>query len=425
MIAMKLNLNVDQKLILYPKMEQSLKILGMDSTELEMYVQQLSEENPTLDVEPRENEVFTKKSSAEKTYDGDTYRSDIYGTNQNEEDESDMFAQISSPELGFQELLIRQLRLQPATDEEYRAGAYIIGCLDRNGYLKIGVNKIANLTGYSIEIVHKGLGMVQSLDPAGVGARTLSECLILQLRRNGQLTDLLQNVIERYLPQLGQGHFLQVASKLKQNPEMIKHCYNSIRKLNPKPCASLGYDHEVSFIKPDICVLNQKGKFASSIYDSLIPRINVRRDYLSMLNSSPDRETVSFISKKINEAEWVVDAIKRRNRTMFAVTCAIIELQSEFFNKGPRYLAPMTLSDIAEKVNMHPSTISRVASRKYLQCDFGLYPIRYFFSQGITKENEKTVVSAVGIKAREIFCDLNRLIILSSQQSAIRPSTLA
>lgn len=397
---MKLNLNMEQRQVLSPKMEQSLKILQMDNLELEEYVQRVSEENPVVEFADdgggeQKKELLRRKLELISSEDN---RSVVGYDCYYDEDETDPLERLRTPEHGMRELLTEQVGVLRISKEEEQTALYIVECLDDNGYLTVSPEEMARHTGWTPERIWEGLRIVQGLEPAGVGAASLSECLLLQLERKGLLTDLMRDIVESHLPQLGQGHFNQIASALGQPPEVIKGCYRLIRELNPKPCASLGGDRSVRYIIPDIAVVKFKDHFDVVLNDLVSPRIIVRRDYLSMLGGSPDAATAKYIENKLSQADWVVNTIERRNKTLLSVGRVIVDRQLAFFQKGPKHLRPMTLSDVAAEVGLHSSTISRVANSKYIQCSYGVFPIRAFFTQGVEGTAGEDTRSSTSIK---------------------------
>ena len=386
-------------------MEQSLKILQMDNLELEEYVRQVSEENPLIDFSD-DQDAQQKKDLLRRKLElisAEDHRCVIGYDSYYEEDEIDPLERLRPPEQGMRELLMDQIRMLDISREDAHAAGYIVECLDNNGYLSFAPSDMAAHTGWQPEQIQKAIHIVQGLEPAGVGASSLSECLLLQLERRGLLSGLMRKIVHDYLPQLGQGRFNQIAAHLGESPDTIKRCYRLIRELNPKPCASLGGERSVRYIIPDIAVVKFKDHFEVVLNDLVSARIVVRRDYLSLLEGSPDQEALKYVANRLSQAEWVVDAIKRRNSTLLSVGQSIVKRQLPFFRMGSKYLHPMTLSEVAQEVGLHPSTISRIANSCYLQCPYGVFPVRFFFSQG-TENASGESLSSTSIK--EILQDL-------------------
>lgn len=397
---MKLNLNTEQRQVLSPKMEQSLRILQMDNLELEEYIQRVSEENPVVELscqgsDEQRGEALYRRLERIACEDD---RCAAGGSGAYDEDATDPLERLRAPEDCMRDLLARQVGVLRIPEEDARTALYLINCLDDNGYLTLSPEELARETGWTPERIQAGLDVLRGLEPAGVGAASLRECLLLQLERKGLLTGLMRDIVEHYLPQLGQGHFRQIASRLGQSPEVIKGCYRLIRELNPKPCASLGGERTTRYIVPDVTVVKRGGAFEVALNDPVSPRMIIRRDYLAMLGDAPDAATVRYIEDKLNQADWVAEAIRRRNRTLLSVGRAVVDRQLEFFQKGPKYLRPMTLSDVAAGVGLHPSTISRVANSKYLWCSQGVFPVRAFFTQGVEGTSAGDTRSSTSIK---------------------------
>lgn len=289
------------------------------------------------------------------------------------------------------EHLLNQLHLTRLSPKEIEIGEYIIWNIDEDGYLSCPVETIAENLGVSAEEVERVLKVIQSFEPAGIAARDLKECLLIQLRENGKSKTAIK-IIENHFDDFKNKRFEKIAADMDISLSKVKKACEEISKMDPKP----GEGHFTpaeNYIVPDMIVEKVDGDFVVTLNDSNIPRLRINNTYKKLLLDKKNipRETKEYIKKRLEQARWLINSIHQRRDTMIKVMKAIIKKQRDFFDKGEGHLKPMVLKDIADEIGMDISTVSRVTSGKYVQTDHGVYELRYFFSEGIKSVDGKEI----------------------------------
>ena len=420
-MALKQHLAQKLEQRLSPQQIQLMKLLQVPTMELEQRIKQEIEENPALEegldtVEDdfANEEDYTEELDASTDFDLSEYMDDDspdYKTqvNNRSNDDEEYFVPLSG-EQSFQEKLIEQLHLLDLDDTQFSIADVIIGNLDESGYLNRTVFALVDDLAFSANIyvtekqVEEVLALVQELDPAGVGARDLRECLLLQLKRtqSGDITRFTaKKIIEDHFEEFIKKHYDKIQLKLEIEDQDLKEAIDEILKLNPKPGGSMKESAKpMQQITPDFTIIEFEGKLDLSIHGRNAPDLKVSREYENMLRgysegaktSKSDKEAVSFVKQKLENAKWFIDAIKQRQNTLFVTMSAIMNYQHAFFLTGDETnLRPMILKDIAELVGLDISTISRVANSKYVQTNYGIYSLKYFFSESMSKDTGEEV----------------------------------
>jgi RNA polymerase sigma-54 factor len=420
-MALKQHLAQKLEQRLSPQQIQLMKLLQVPTMELEQRIKQEIEENPALEegldtVEDdfANEEDYTEELDASTDFDLSEYMDDDspdYKTqvNNRSNDEEEYFVPLSG-EQSFQEKLIEQLHLLDLDDTQFSIADVIIGNLDESGYLNRTVFALVDDLAFSANIyvtekqVEEVLALVQELDPAGVGARDLRECLLLQLKRtqSGDITRFTaKKIVEDHFEEFIKKHYDKIQFKLEIEDQDLKEAIDEILKLNPKPGGSMKESAKpMQQITPDFTIIEFEGKLDLSIHGRNAPDLKVSREYENMLRgysegaktSKSDKEAVSFVKQKLENAKWFIDAIKQRQNTLFVTMSAIMNYQHAFFLTGDETnLRPMILKDIAELVGLDISTISRVANSKYVQTNYGIYSLKYFFSESMSKDTGEEV----------------------------------
>jgi len=376
-----LQMQQTQRLIMTPELRQAIAVLQLPVTELSSFIEQELLENPCLEAEVREEEPGADPDPRQLL----EYLGPVGG--------SQGAAADGEEELGFeaftakaptlQEHLMGQLALLQVEPPLRRIGAYLINCLDDNGYLTAPTAEIAQHLKVPHEQVLAALEVVQSLDPVGVGARSLVECLSLQWAAVDNGNPLVPVLIERYLDALGEGRITRIAEELGATPAEVQEAADLIRTLDPKPGRRFGGGDGAHYVVPDVTVERVGQEYVILINEGLLPRLRVSSQYRQMLAGQGDAEARRFVEQKIHSAMWLIKAIEQRRRTLYEVTAAIVRLQRDFFDRGIRWLKPLTLREVAEEVGVHESTVSRATSGKYVQTPQGLYELKFFFSSGV------------------------------------------
>jgi RNA polymerase sigma-54 factor len=300
----------------------------------------------------------------------------------------------------LEDYLLSQLRMAAVPDEEAKIGEFIIGSLDGDGFLTISPEEVANLLSTDTENVKKVLSLIKTFDPTGVGASDLRECLQIQLEQQGLRDSLAWVLITDYFEELLQRRYPEIAKKLKTDVSEIQAAEEVIGKLDPRPGSRYASD-EPRYIVPDLIVEKVEDDYVVQLNDRNVPRLRVSRAYKDIMTSAKSRSKKEheYVKDKLNSAVWLIRTIDQRRRTMIKVMEAILDVQREFFDRGVEHLKPLTLQQIAERVEMHESTVSRVTSGKYVQTPRGVFELKYFFSTGLRTDNGE-VASSRKIKAR-------------------------
>ncbi|WHH57586.1 RNA polymerase factor sigma-54 [Petroclostridium sp. X23] len=412
------NIEVTQKVVATPQLQQFVKILQMGYQELNKFIEQQSLENPVIETEPNyeDMEHYEKlKKKLEWLEDSDE-ENRIY--HQAPEDKDDFQHTIVSNEQDSLEYhLLSQLELLSLSSAEYKIAKYLIQSLDQNGYLEMDVNEIAEIFKVNVEIVQNCLKIIQTFEPSGVGAQTLKECLLIQLKNKDIQNDQLSMLITHYLDELGKNKLHTIAKEMNITIDEVKKLYSIIKTLNPYPGNSFSSGQQVRYIKPDVIVVKFKDYYEVLLNDFAYPKMNISSYYKSMLTSANDNDTKSYISKKIEQASWIIKCIDQRNSTLLNVAKVIVEVQKKFFDVGPGHLVPMILKDVADLLSVHESTVSRTVNDKYLQCPWGIFELKYFFSSGFNNDTQADMTSEnIKIVIKEIIDNENKKKPFSDQK---------
>ncbi|MFM8242379.1 MAG: RNA polymerase factor sigma-54 [Crocinitomicaceae bacterium] len=405
---------------LSPQQIQLMKLLQVPTMELDQRIKQEIEENPALEEggeDPEDEfdnqEEFDDDDDQEEFDLSDYLDDDVadYKTqaNNNSKDEEERVIPLSG-EQSFQEKLTEQLNLLDLDDRQFIIADIIIGNLDESGYLNRDLEAIVDDIAFSMNLsvtedeVLEILSLVQELDPAGVGARNLQECLLLQLRRK-QDGDIVRftalKILEDFFEEFTKKHYERIAKKLEIEENDLKDALDEILKLNPKPGgASRESAKNYQQIIPDFMLFESDGRIELSLNGRNAPELKVSKDYETMLRkyaegaktSKADKDALTFVRQKLDSAKWFIDAIKQRQQTLLLTMNAIMNYQKPYFLSGDETkLRPMILKDIADIVGLDISTVSRVANSKYVQTNFGIYPLKYFFSESLSTDSGEEV----------------------------------
>ncbi|HOT64374.1 MAG: RNA polymerase factor sigma-54 [Dysgonomonadaceae bacterium] len=414
---------------LSPLQMQVIKLVELNTVELEDKIKQELEENPAL--EAGDEEMPQDPDDSDITLDNEDESENvsqediILGDYASEEDIPDYringtpdydpyYRQTNySDEKSLIESLEEQIALQNLDERKQKIAQYIIGNLDENGYLQRDLKSISDDLLFHEHVDVSSLEMedvlyeIQDLDPPGVGARDLQECLLLQLQRKlpTHSTKLAMQILTEYFEEFSRKHYDKILNKLNISEDELRSAIDEIVSLNPKPGNAWSNSLEISMsnITPDFIVESENGQVVMYLNNQNIPSLNVSRDFAEMLQgynqnkdsmSANDKQTVLFIKQKVDSAKWFIDAVKQRQNTLYKTMQAIIELQYDFFLTGNEgALKPMILKDVAVKTGFDISTISRVSNSKYVQTASGIYPLKFFFSEAMQTDSGEDVSS--------------------------------
>ena len=385
---MELSMSMKQTQTLSPQMMQSMEILQMGSQELLEYIQDQVQENPVLEMEEKygkgdDTAVLQRKLEWLESTDAQNRYYHQQDTEDDEKDPISNYGTVDEREENLYLYVLSQLEVMDLEPELLPVGRFLVESLNQNGWLDESVEDLAEELGKPVEEVEKALAAVQSLEPAGVGARNLSECLVLQLQRRHEDSELAIRIARDYLDPLSKSRYGLIAKSLGVCQEEVRTACDLIRTLNPRPGGGFAARENLVYINPDLFVVNFPDHFELLTNDYFFPDLNISGYYCRMLKSTEDNEVKDYLMGKVRQAKWVVHSIEQRRSTLLRCAECILELQEEFFRRGPGHLKPMCLADIAQKVGIHESTVSRTVRDKYLQCASGVYPLSYFFSRSL------------------------------------------
>jgi RNA polymerase sigma-54 factor len=425
--------NLQQKLLqkLSPQQIQFIKLLQVPTVTLDTRIKEELEENPALEdlslTSVTEPEEYPDRDPEDDNYDNNEEKGEAdefniddylqednvndYGSRyeQNGDDDDDRKEIPIAVQSSFFESLQQQLDLLPLSDKDFRIGRQIIGSLDDDGYLRRSITSLTDDLAFSQNVlaedeeVEDMLRVIQGFDPPGVGARSLQECLLIQLRKKDPRDPIIIkaiNVVEHYLDEFTRKHYDKLEKALNMSSDELRAVVNEILKLNPKPGDSSEINTKQMQVIPDFHISNNDGVLVLTLNSKNAPELRISRSYQEMFEhyekaSQKDKklkEAVQFVKQKLDSAKWFIDAIKQRQQTLLKTMNAIMQYQYDYFLTGDdKNLKPMILKDIADRINMDISTVSRVANSKYVQTEFGTFLLKSFFSEAIQTESGEEV----------------------------------
>ncbi len=404
-IGYNLNIKQSQKLSMTPELQQAIKLLQFNSIELNEFIKEQIEENPLLEMEVRKEDLREKDIKLEKEreseidwkeyvekYDDISYRGQV---DKNKEELH--FESFTKYTPSLKEYLLEQIGLLHLKDEVKFITNYIIENLDENGYFKTNISEISSLLKINIEKVEEALKVVQSLEPLGVGAVDLKDCLLLQIREK-EVDPLVKTIIENHLEDLSLNKINKISKDLDVSINKVQRAIDFIKTLEPKPGRSFNSVnlHNVKYITPDASIELIDGEYKVIVNDVAGPRLNINSFYKSLIGQDTDDQATKFLTERLNSATWVIKSIEQRRNTIKRVIESILKFQKDFFIEGEKSLKPLTLKEIADDIEMHESTISRTTNEKYVQTPRGVYELKYFFNTGLS--NREGDVSSRSIK---------------------------
>jgi len=438
-----------QKQVLAPRMIQSMEILQLPIMALQERIEQEMEENPILEVseenetdeddrsdgEDRENPDAPTESERELVVDDDSNSEDDFERLMNMDEEfpdtfeertplsrnaveeesdrkHDAMANMADRPESLHEYLQHQLSWFDITDQIREMCHRIIYALDTNGYLKTPLAELldTDYTPEQLELAEQALGLIQKLDPPGVGARDLRECLLLQLTPGMAFHDEIRTLVTNHLDDLQNNRLPLIQRKTGYSIEVIQQAWAELRKLNPKPGAEFN-DDAVANVTPDVYVEpDEGGGYRVRLEDTQLPSLYISKQYRDLFrNAQTSEETREYIKRKINSAQWLIESIEQRRSTLTKVSQAIVDHQIAFVERGPEHIEPLKMQQIADKVGVHVTTVSRAVDDKWIQTPRGIFPLRRFFVGGtVSADGDEVAWDAVRIKLQEIVDGENK-----------------
>jgi RNA polymerase sigma-54 factor len=431
-IELKQTVKLSQQLVITPQLQQAIRLLQLTRLELVDMLSQELKENPLLEevdeakefedepvtegteetVSPSNDHLSEVKGEGEgvKEFDWENYLENYNMVSYQRQTDGDgeerpSFENFLSKKTTLTDHLHWQLQLSRFTETEERVGAWIVGNLDEDGYLKMSVEDISAEMQAPLELVEGVLRRVQQFDPLGVAARELKECLLIQLEQMTPRDSIAEKIVSEYLQLLKNRNYAVIAKRLGVSTERVSRAAFVISKLEPKPGRAFGGEVAQEII-PDVYIYKLEGDYVVHLNDEGIPRLRVNTFYKNILSESRsgvegDRK---YIQEKLRSAVWLIRSIHQRQRTIYKVAKSIVKFQRDFLDKGIQHLKPLVLRDVAEDIQMHESTISRVTHNKYAHTPQGIYELKFFFNTGITStEGDSLASESVKNLLREII----------------------
>ncbi len=412
-----------------PQLQQAIKLLQLSRLELEEFVVAQLEENPVLEegVLESQEEKNQAEMNAEKTeeqaindhfesageivdkVDGEQAAPEVdweafskhqesaaptssSAVQRNNSEDHPNYENMVTKSKSLQEHLMAQIGELDFDDDELKLAAIIIGNIDDRGYLQTTVEELINLEEQDKEQVEDVLDAIQRLDPPGVGSRDLKECLLNQLRQARLKNGVVEKIIENHLVELETRNFQAIAKAMKITIEQVIENVQIISELDPIPGRQYGNDAP-QYVVPDVYVFKLGTEWTVGMNDDGLPRLKVSKLYRDMMKKDARGGDKAYLQEKLKSAEWLIKSIQQRQRTIFRVAECIVKRQKEFFELGVKHLKPMILKDIAEDIEMHESTISRVTNNKYMHTPRGIFELKYFFNSSVSTADGDSVAS--------------------------------
>ena len=386
-MELNMNLRQTQSQTLSPQMLQSMEILQMGAQELLEYIEETVQENPILEVEEGnagQDSFELMRRKLEWLEGADVQNRSYY--QQDSDEDTDPLARYGGVETGEEDLyryIFSQLNLMSLPPRLMAAAGFVVESLNRNGWLDEDNATLAAAHGCDEALMARAVETVQELEPAGIAARSLRECLRLQLARRGEEEGLAGKIVDGYLDALAKNRLGLIAKELKAEPDRVREACALVRGLNPRPSAGYSARENLTYINPDIIVVTFPDHFELLTNDYFFPTLHMSTYYQGLLKDTDDGEVKEYLAGKLRQAKWVVRSIEQRRSTLLDCAHCILRRQGEFFRRGAGHLVPMSLADVAGELGIHESTVSRALKDKYIQCSAGVYPLNYFFSRGL------------------------------------------
>ncbi len=431
-LELRQQLKLTQQLIMTPQLQMAIKLLQLSRLELLDQIHQELEENPALEEVQEAQQEDRNAEAAEKTEPErvdnqevtidekipddidwsnyiDEYNSVGRTSFETENRDAPRYEAFISKREGLNDHLIWQLAMSFPAEYEQELASLIIGNLNKDGYLDVPLEDLAQASGESLAKVQDALDLVQSFDPVGVAARNLGECLLIQARHLGIDTPLITAIIENHMNHLENKNYKAISRALKVKFDEVVAAVNVIRSLEPRPGREFS-DETPQYIVPDIYVYKVDDDFVIMLNDDGMPKLRVNSLYKKSLSQKAKLpgEAENYIQEKMRSAAWLIKSIHQRQKTIYKVMESILRFQRNFFERGIAHLRPMVLRDVAQDIEMHESTISRVTTNKYAYTPQGIFELKYFFNSSIRKSHGGEIASAsVQQKIKDIIANEN------------------
>jgi RNA polymerase sigma-54 factor len=392
-----LELKQTQKLlpVLTQQLQQAIKLLQLSQLELVEAIEQELNENPVLEArekEVEEEQAREKEPEEERAQEKDDTAEFLERYTSSEEysprddREAPDYENIVKKEYNLTDYLRWQIGLSQFDPNERIAAEWIIESIDHNGYLAYPLEEISKTSGHAPGVLEGVLKKIQKLDPPGIGARDLKECILLQYEASGKKDPIFEDVVNSSFELFQSVGIKEIAKRTGYPPEKIHDVLNTIKGFDPKPGRNFS-DDLTSYVVPDVYVVKGEDGFEVFLSDEDVPELKINKYYVGLYSDkNVDGETKKYIRRKVKQAEWFIKSLKQRQKTLYLVSKSIVKYQQDFFEKGIRSLKPLILKDIAQDVGVHESTVSRITTNKYMSTQYGVFELKFFFPTGIFQE---------------------------------------
>lgn len=428
-VHLKQSMNLSLNIRMTPQLQQAIRMLQMSRLEMETAVRKELEENPILEeaLDLKEEDLARTKEAADEVAaqsteaeaqaqtDQDPHKQDEFewenylesnfkptnmGMNQNEEIMN--YENVISATQTLHDHLMWQLSMWGFNEEEEQLASILISYIDDDGYIKAPLEEIAQEEKVEVKELQEILPFVQEFDPPGVGARDLKECLLIQAKNLEEDTNDLVNLINNHLKDLEKKNYDAIAKALNLHIEDVIELCKIIYSMDPKP-GRVYAASETQYVTPDVYVYKVGDEYIVSLNEDGLPRLKISNFYKNVLKGASKDQTQAYIQEKLKSAVWLIKSIHQRQRTIYKVAESIVKHQRDFFDKGPSFLKPMVLKNVAEDIGVHESTVSRVTTAKYVHTPQGIYELKYFFNSGISTDDGESLASeSVKIKIKDL-----------------------
>lgn len=387
------------------ELKQAIALLQYSSHELSEFLENKAMENPLLQVESGNISTVDPRH--------DRVRKTVHS---NQSDRKGWLEQIAKNETSLAHYLLSQIDLGQYDHVMKRILTFLINSLDENGYLPMGNEECAALLVVPCKKVEEAIAILHALEPAGVGARNLQECILLQLNRKEKKHRLAEKIISEYFVLFAEKKWKLIAKYLNIELKEIQEVFDDIQTLNPRPASDFSAE-QAAYIIPDITIKWDGNSLSVSLFDEVLPKIEFNQAYFQKFNRTQDKHVQQFLKEKHHDYQWIARGIEQRKETILKVALKIVEKQPDFFISGPGKLKPMTMKEISEELGIHESTVSRAVREKYAQTPFGTFELKSFFSSALkTASNEDAGVHEVKTIIFSLIDTENKLKPLSDQE---------
>lgn len=414
-----MNMTQEQRLILTQNMQQSIKLLQMSLHDLREYIDKEYSENPVLEVNEEissdEDTSNTQEMSTDDKYDYNKMIEELYSDDYKEKLESNYSNDETASPLNCIEKKISlkdylQEQLVEVDIDQYTLSIckYIVESLDYRGYLEIPIKELAEELKVSEEVVEKALKVVQALEPYGIGARNIQECLIIQSIKLNILDNIIEKIILNHLENIAENKYEAVGKALGISPREAQRYGDLIKKLEPKPSRGFYTGEEVNYIIPDAEIKNIDGEFFIIMNEGVLPKLMINKTYKDVLKNNGDSETNAYVKDKINQAMFLIKSIEQRKNTLYKVLECLVDRQKEFFEFGKQHIKPLTLKEVAEIIKVHESTVSRAVKEKYVLTSFGTIKIKDLFASGVPSNDDDMAAVKIKNEIKKVVSEENK-----------------